>query len=283
MRRRALALFLTLFLCSLPLGSTLVRGQAVVVQSFPGTSDPIPFSIRVTGEVARPGLYELATATPQLVDVIRQAGGLSPNASGNIRIVSGGRADRQTFYSPLLDFRLSPGDLIVVDARPGRDNGIQTVSFREPPGPPEPAGDESAKSVPVLDPSAAKPDRSQTAGKSGKPAGDKKTKVLAKNPNLLIGSLLVLAACGLLWSTTRAGRNPRARRAASRPARLPDVSTDEEPPPTEERRRLKSDGHCRNPRKVRVDAAGSSASPAGNKQGRLLDRVLARVHAADRR
>ncbi len=79
-------------------------------------SDESPFSyFGLMGEVMRPGVYEIPSGDPLLIDVVQKAGGLTRSASGNIRIVRRGRAGQQTFYSPSLQFRLHPGDILIAD------------------------------------------------------------------------------------------------------------------------------------------------------------------------
>ncbi len=75
------------------------------------------FYFAVMGRVARPGVYELDRRFPSIVDLIERAGGLTSDASGNIRIIRNGRAGQQTFYSPKLRMSLLSSDLIVVNSR----------------------------------------------------------------------------------------------------------------------------------------------------------------------
>ncbi|MEX0715124.1 MAG: hypothetical protein WD066_00985 [Planctomycetaceae bacterium] len=71
------------------------------------------------GEVPSPGVYEWPKTNPLLIDVVHRAGGLNESASGNIRIVRNGRGGLRAFYSPQLDFRLLPGDVVIAEAAPG--------------------------------------------------------------------------------------------------------------------------------------------------------------------
>ena len=45
----------------------------------------------VIGEVQHPETYELPTSSPSLINFLKLAGGLQPNASGMIRVVRNGR------------------------------------------------------------------------------------------------------------------------------------------------------------------------------------------------
>ncbi len=281
---RSVTLFLPLLLCLLPLGSTSARAQAVGVQPIPAVTATrsVRKPIAVMGQVTRPGVYEVPSATPQLVDVIWQAGGLTTNASGNIHIVRNGRADQQTFYSPCLKYTLLPGDLVVVDARRGRGNGMPAVFLRPKAGARPRQSKTPAKSAKPVGGHRRDP-RAFTRGLSHKiTSGDgSKSKTSARTPTVLIGALIVLAGCGMLWSAALLGRSPRVKLVAKTPARLPNVPTDEALSLTEEPLRLEFDGLKLGVRKARVDEASSSASSASEKQSRLLDRVLSSVQSPE--
>lgn len=83
----------------------------------PHASQPSYFG--VMGDVPAPGVYEWLEKNPLLIDVVQRAGGLKETASGNIRIVRNGRGGQLAFYSPQLDFRLLPGDVVIAEAAPG--------------------------------------------------------------------------------------------------------------------------------------------------------------------
>lgn len=72
----------------------------------------------VMGHVKNPRVFELATSSPPLVGVIDTfAGGLTPSAQGQIRIIRNGREGSQLFFSQKLTARLMPGDLLIVDGK----------------------------------------------------------------------------------------------------------------------------------------------------------------------
>src|SRR5689334_7242948 len=55
--------------------------------------------VAVIGSIARPGAYELPAANVNITDVVQIAGGLTSEASGNVRVIRKGHAGLQTFYS----------------------------------------------------------------------------------------------------------------------------------------------------------------------------------------
>jgi hypothetical protein len=71
----------------------------------------------VMGQIARPGVYELDNPQPELVELLRHAGGLTQQATGRIRIVREGHAGEVVSYSPTLYFPLISGDIIVADVQ----------------------------------------------------------------------------------------------------------------------------------------------------------------------
>jgi hypothetical protein len=73
-------------------------------------------SFAILGEVAHPGVFELSLPQVQLLDLVTLAGGTTPGASGNVRIVRGGRPGWQTWLTPGTTFSLRPNDLVIVDA-----------------------------------------------------------------------------------------------------------------------------------------------------------------------
>lgn len=81
--------------------------------------------VAVMGQIARPGVYELPAALPQLAEFLNFAGGLTPNASGSLRVIRQGRSS-QFFLSARLSLQLLPDDLIIVESKQfvaGRQNG----------------------------------------------------------------------------------------------------------------------------------------------------------------
>lgn len=83
----------------------------------------------ILGQVAQPGVYELPADRQTLNDLIEVAGGLTANASNNLRVVRGGRNVGQTFFQQRVRFELRPGDVIVSDKRrAGFANGNGTVT-----------------------------------------------------------------------------------------------------------------------------------------------------------
>lgn len=70
----------------------------------------------IMGQVARPGVYELNERSVTLRQLVDYAGGLTKNAQGRVRLIRGGRAGQQTWYTPQSRFELFAGDLVIVDA-----------------------------------------------------------------------------------------------------------------------------------------------------------------------
>lgn len=88
--------------------------------------------VAIMGEVVRPGVFEVADPQPELVDLVGLAGGPSPQASGNVRVIRRGRGGQQTFLSPGLKYTLLPGDLVILDAKPSRsDRRFAGISHRD--------------------------------------------------------------------------------------------------------------------------------------------------------
>ncbi len=69
----------------------------------------------IMGQVAKPGVYELAHPEPQLLELIRHAGGLTQQATNQLRIVRQGNAGQRAYYEPALNYVLLPGDIVVAD------------------------------------------------------------------------------------------------------------------------------------------------------------------------
>src|SRR5262245_24763921 len=109
--RRATAL-----LCGLALAVTVARAdepQAADSITHESVRQPV---LAIMGEVARPGAYELSISRPQLLDLVNPAGGATPEASGNVRIIRGGRPGWQAWLTPAAPFPLRPNDLVIVDS-----------------------------------------------------------------------------------------------------------------------------------------------------------------------
>jgi hypothetical protein len=72
------------------------------------------------GAVARPGTFEMQEPRLPLLELVKLAGGATPRASGNVRIIRDGRAGEQTYLSPDLKYELLPNDLVILDLSPSR-------------------------------------------------------------------------------------------------------------------------------------------------------------------
>ena len=71
----------------------------------------------VMGHVRNPQVFELATASPSLVELVDVfARGLTDTASKNVRIIRNGRSII-TFYDKKSTTRLMPGDLVIIDGQ----------------------------------------------------------------------------------------------------------------------------------------------------------------------
>src|SRR5579864_1110199 len=101
------------------------ESRARVSQTTQGDTQPY---VAIMGQIGRPGVFELAGPLPQLAEFLNLAGGITPNASGSIRLIRGGRSS-QYFLSPKLSLQLIPDDLIIVESKQfvaGRQNGNTT-------------------------------------------------------------------------------------------------------------------------------------------------------------
>ena len=77
----------------------------------------------IMGHVKHPQTYQLPTSAPSLVDFIQFAGGALESATGEVRIVRGGKDVQRTMLSPNSTIKLMPGDLVILDGgRTGRGN-----------------------------------------------------------------------------------------------------------------------------------------------------------------
>ena len=86
----------------------------------------------IMGHVKYPQTYQLPTSAPSLVDFIRFAGGALESATGEVRIVRGGKDVQRTMLSPNSTIKLMPGDLVILDGgRIGRGNIFRGGSNRQ--------------------------------------------------------------------------------------------------------------------------------------------------------
>ncbi len=119
--RRLLTSLAVLLGCCTLYGPPTALGQNIqqaVVTSPPRHGSSNLFA--VMGHVRDPQVFELATASPSLVELLDVfARGLTDTASSNVRIIRKGRAIN-TFYRKDSTERLMPGDLVIVDGRSSR-------------------------------------------------------------------------------------------------------------------------------------------------------------------
>lgn len=69
--------------------------------------------VGLLGEFHHCAAYEVSNQDLDLNKVISQSGGMTPQASGIIRIIRGGRISQDLFYSPNTDFPLMHGDVLI--------------------------------------------------------------------------------------------------------------------------------------------------------------------------
>jgi hypothetical protein len=69
--------------------------------------------VGLLGEFNYCAAYAVESKNLNLNSVISGAGGLTPQASGLIRIVRGGRISQEVFYAPEIDFHLMHGDVLI--------------------------------------------------------------------------------------------------------------------------------------------------------------------------
>ena len=74
----------------------------------------------IVGHVVRPGVYELPSRYPTLVELVQRAGGLTKDATSQIRVVRNGANQLRAWYSPGSRFPLQRGDVVVVDSASNR-------------------------------------------------------------------------------------------------------------------------------------------------------------------
>ncbi|QDT63813.1 polysaccharide biosynthesis/export family protein [Calycomorphotria hydatis] len=84
--------------------------------------------IGIIGQVSRPGTYHLSGQTADLATLLQDAGGLTTEATGSIRLIRNGRAGQQIYYHDQIQFKLKPGDVLCVDGQRGRRFGVNGVS-----------------------------------------------------------------------------------------------------------------------------------------------------------
>lgn len=109
---------LCLLSASTALAQPLLVPQPVNQPSF-GPAQPAtkPTWIGIMGQIVQPGVYEFSVRYPGLDDVIQRAGGLTTQATNNIRIVRNGVAGQMIYYQPGKNFPLADGDLLIVDGQ----------------------------------------------------------------------------------------------------------------------------------------------------------------------
>jgi len=73
--------------------------------------------VGILGEIEKPGVYRLDSASLNLQSVIRRSGGFRTEASGTIRIVRQDRVVESIFFSPNANTPLLAGDLLVVESK----------------------------------------------------------------------------------------------------------------------------------------------------------------------
>lgn len=95
------------------------------VQTVATTSDSN--YVALMGQISRPGVYECPLPA-DLTDLLKRTGGLTSEATGNLRLVRQGRSGQQMFFSPGLQFQLLPGDVLVAEGKPNMSGMAGTVS-----------------------------------------------------------------------------------------------------------------------------------------------------------
>ncbi|QDT81368.1 hypothetical protein Mal35_48490 [Gimesia maris] len=69
--------------------------------------------VGLLGEFNRCAAYELSNQELRLSEVVSGAGGLTPDFSGVIRVIRGGRSSQDLFFNPDVDFPLMHGDVLI--------------------------------------------------------------------------------------------------------------------------------------------------------------------------
>lgn len=103
--------------CLLGAAAPCVAQVSTAPQIRQGVVSPAMQYIALMGQVSQPGVYE-CRAPIELSDVVKRAGGLTGDASGNIRLVRQGRSGQQMRFSPDVRFQLVAGDLLIADGKP---------------------------------------------------------------------------------------------------------------------------------------------------------------------
>jgi hypothetical protein len=75
-------------------------------------------TVAILGKVHQPGAYRFESARGDLLTLVKAAGGLTPDASGSLRVVRGGRyINDSTTLHPRLRYDLAAGDMVVIGGR----------------------------------------------------------------------------------------------------------------------------------------------------------------------
>lgn len=69
----------------------------------------------ILGPVAKPGVYSHQKEHIPLIELVKLAGGATPQSSGSVRIVRQGRGGMQTFLSPESQYEAMNGDIILLE------------------------------------------------------------------------------------------------------------------------------------------------------------------------
>lgn len=97
------------------------------VRTVPGSNDFLPVANRQTqpsfvavmGSVKNPGAYAATGRT--ITELLEGAGGLTPEATRNLRIQRGTRGSQKVFWTPQMQFEIWPGDIIIAE---GNKRGV---------------------------------------------------------------------------------------------------------------------------------------------------------------
>ncbi len=96
-------------------GPSRTPPQVPTAETAERSNDPI--YIGLMGEFVRPGVHVVTGKRPTLSELVRQANGLSEEATGNIRIFRNDRACLTSFYTPDNSLPLEPNDILVADSK----------------------------------------------------------------------------------------------------------------------------------------------------------------------
>lgn len=129
LRRKLLAVF-PVVLALAPLGIEAAEPRAPLHRA--SVKDvsirPVRAYVGVLGAVGRPGVYEVSEKSSSLAELMSRSGGLSGDATGNMRIIRNGKPGQQVFFTALNKFPLQSGDVIFVDGKLTRAQAIRTAS-----------------------------------------------------------------------------------------------------------------------------------------------------------